>query len=444
MSPSIDRILREKNPIREFQGSVDHLIANNPRRASVLFSICARLEFVEMLQYALKIRVHGLHTSIQRTEYEIDRLATYLTLTCLDIAAAEEFGGSDFHDFPDWTSRQLRAPTLSAPFVSLIQPLIAASDSGAVQKALLSSFKTIKEAYFEDEGVSRRFKRLITIAAPHWLQHWLTQIYIIENDCTFSTIANPASFTWQSLAEPQRLRKVADYLFYLRNQYTHTVNYIPPNEKRYIFQSDYEDKGRFSINFIGESVSKEDNLEWFVALRADLAESDVIRLIVTQRLRAWLGIIDDDNLIANYLQRVIYRRLAYSFLDEMEHNRIIITEWGLYQVRGFHSELSKLSHILLRESAAHMYVTHHRSNYPEQDVSQCGFDNYFSHVNDLNAKLNEFNQHTQTISSDWRQICQEQIPLFQELLSLHQTHELLWCIENMGRDIRGRLEAPYY
>jgi hypothetical protein len=101
------RVLKSSKEDDVLFDSLRELKTNNLEKLKKIFEICARLRFVDQIRYNTVLSLHNdifdNYGFIEKWfQYQLDRLNTYLTLTCIDVAS-----GNDYSRFYEWFSSKL-------------------------------------------------------------------------------------------------------------------------------------------------------------------------------------------------------------------------------------------------------------------------------------------------------------------------------------------------
>jgi len=196
MSFAAHRILREGSSEIEFNKRLNDLRERNPEQARAFEEICQRLEFAELLKYNARFSIPRRTGADLMLQYQIDRISVYLTLTALDQIARVELSGKEMLPFPEW-------------FISR-----------------LKSEDSIR-------GVTRLFKRLLQARVDPWLKEFLCRVFVLAKKPQFKDTVRPGSLPWSDLTTEEKYDLIINYLWYLRNQYTHAPKYLDTQEYGY-------------------------------------------------------------------------------------------------------------------------------------------------------------------------------------------------------------------
>jgi hypothetical protein len=106
------RVLKSSKEDDVLFDSLRELKTNNLEKLKKIFEICARLRFVDQIRYNTVLSLHNdifdNYGFIEKWfQYQLDRLNTYLTLTCIDVAS-----GNDYSRFYEWFSSKLNKKNL--------------------------------------------------------------------------------------------------------------------------------------------------------------------------------------------------------------------------------------------------------------------------------------------------------------------------------------------
>jgi len=354
LTDPIHRVLREGGDEVEFNRNLERLQDLNPRRLEITIEICERLEFGELLKYNSRFTHFTAVGGQLNREYQVDRLITYLALTSLDIISREEYQCREFRDFPDWLFASLEDPITKPSIVSMIDAL-ENKNAVSIIDILRTTIPNLKTAYYYEEGVSRLFKRILREGVDHWMREWLCSIYFIAKNAPFRDTISPQTLPWNQLGVEDRYVLLADYLFSLRNLYTHTSSYINTQELNR-FRSTERDAPSFAIRYSDVPDAITQRVKWFVALRSDLAESEVIRMISVHILRKWLGYHDNLGYIETYLRRLTFRYNTYSLDNELIYNSHVIGKWATIESQVILLSRSDLNNFRLTTTFANQML----------------------------------------------------------------------------------------
>jgi hypothetical protein len=430
------KILREGQEFRDIFVRLMDIHDTNNSLSKKLHQICARLEFVEQLKYTSALWVG--HNQERAAQYQLDRLITYLTLTCVDIAA-----GREFKDFPKWLKDELQKENLRTSLSEMIATLQSTHTSLELQESIgLWVRKLYHEDYLDldNQGIGRKFRKFLSDDLPEWLRNWFAEVYVIVYGDKIPFLFSQSD--WFKLDVLERCKLIAKHLFEMRNKYTHTVEYLPAREG--------EGGGTWGVkinenHYEFSTVHKDGDIDapivrW-VGLKKGFIESDVIRLIVIVQLRAWLGIEDEPPIIQTFMNRASYRRLGFGFLKEIDFNLEIIQEWCTEHLKIYHDAPV----ISLIKTNAEEFIRLHQQIYSNRDISLSNVDSYLKCVESINQQISAFRKSFgEKIPMNW-EIAQSKWKLLDD--GIVGSDELRWLVSDIyhiRRDLFQRLDIPYY
>ncbi len=322
------RVLTFKQDSNEVIPKLQKLKEYDPKRFDTLVGICIRLVFKDKVRDLLIFDKSNDYGATFFLQHFGDQLLAYLTVTCIDVIAQD---GENFKPYYDWL--RLAILNSNVPIVNnFLSSLAQTTDDDETKNLLIGSLDPNSESanltkvYLNEYGITRGFKRVLW-DLDEWLKRWLAESFIVVPDDFF----NPSvQDKWNDLDQQGRFRKICDYLYRLRNVFTHSVNPMPPLENRGTFITNFEErKYRFVSRFI------EDDLELHIGLKFELRQSDVIQLIVVNYLRKhWLQIEDNESFIEVYWQDVEYHYRRTQFIEELNGNRNYVRSWYWGQIIG--------------------------------------------------------------------------------------------------------------
>lgn len=218
------------------------------------------------------------------------------------------------------------AENLDDSVSSLIDALALTTDAPDVIDCVAGAMNvnrrgSLSHHYYEEEGVRRSFKKALH-ALDDWLKSWLSETYFIAKE----GILEPGAIRyWSELPSDERFVKIVNYVFDIRNVYTHTVEYRPTREDnwgtlgltiegtKYRFQAIRDDGGDPVFD---------------VGIREGFAETDILNLLVIAYVRKkWLCLHDDESFLHTYWEITDYRRARYNFLRELRWNLDLVENW---------------------------------------------------------------------------------------------------------------------
>lgn len=379
-----------------------------------LGGICDRLDFKERFRHTSRLLAkEGVE---QYIIYQRDRLNAYLTATCIDVAA----GQNDFQQFFDWLRSELKSDKTRASTESLVNSLALAKSESEVVKQLARGMNAHRldstaYEYLEEQGVRRGFKRALN-SLDDWLKEWLTEVYFIVGDFILRPgIAN----SWLELNDVQKYARVVDYLYQLRNTYTHTVSYRPTMEDVW---------GSFTTSINGvryrfRSIDNGDSTMSEIGLREDLSETDVIELLVVLYLRTKIVLLNDDqSFLGRYMERLHYRRLRYRFLFELQQNLKLVQAWcsnHLFFKSHSKRPLSRISTLVAKE-----FLETHKALGGWRLSILTDSQSYLRSAEQLNARIDSFNEHG--VLEDHGDIDK----ILASFCTMQETAHLVWFIQD--------------
>jgi len=289
LNSSVYRTLSVGDTPADFADRLEPLRLDNQQRLKRLFGICGRLVFAEQI-HNTPISVTTTTRERIRFLYQIDRLATYLTTTCIDIATGERF-----QHYHEWLKEAYESNLLSDSWDKAVGELGEARSASEIEKLFVKwTFDIYKVDYQSKMSIRQAFKEFVWDTPP-WFKEWLFKEYIVEY-LDFSL--KPSEPRWTALADKDKCRRLAFYLYEVRNLYTHTV--IPYQPMDFIQRSFPQSGVGGYVATIFPPSSKDEKFR-SVALPAGVKESDVIRLLVIIWLRKhWLKFEDRESLLERY------------------------------------------------------------------------------------------------------------------------------------------------
>ena len=402
----------------------------NQSRFEKLFGICARLEFIEQLRHTLSLAVSP--KNLQAALYQLDRLVTYLTTTCIDIATGERYQA-----YHEWLQQAYGVNSLGDNWKAAIEELNEAEGDLEIAELFIKwTSRIYEEDYQEKTSIRRAFKGFVC-DMPNWFRKWLFKEYIIEySDNPFALRKRE----WGKLTDEEKCKRIAFYLYDLRNLYTHTVIHYQPMDstQRFARRTNGID-GYVSILFPPLSPKGKHRT---VILRIGFDESDIVRLLVVAWLRRnWLDIQDDESFIQRYLDRTDYRRLGFEFLLELKYNLKLVEEWCSNHLYAHSLNRSYLSESKLEDTAAKKFIAKHEAVY-HHTLGRIPINTYLASIERINLKIAEFN--AQCADYDWRIKAREMDTLFSEIIKLPEARQLIRCIERIRQYLFPTLDVPYH
>jgi hypothetical protein len=297
MSTLVNRVLLIDEDTQGIGDKLDALQQSNSECYYKLIGVCYRLSFIDQVR-ALSF-VGSIPFENKNFFYQIDRLSTYLTTTCIDVLTNEHF-----QTYDRWLEESYKGGLLGDTWNQAIAELSKGLTPDKTASAFVKWTKKLhKDGYEEKTSIRRAFKNFVS-DRDDWLKNWLLQNYIVEELNSKSKFRKG----WQVMSDVEKCRNIAHYLYALRNLYTHRVTdyqameYVQRNNSN--LPDKYQVKGFFAIIF--PSTSKDEPYRR-ISLPEDKRESDVIRLLVITWIRKhWLQIVtDNDCFIQKYWERRI-------------------------------------------------------------------------------------------------------------------------------------------
>jgi len=391
------RILSKGLNDSEYYSCLNILRETNPESLKKVYEICARLKLIDRLRHNLTLFLSDEYFDIilgggvnidKEFRYQVDRLKTYLSLTCIDVAA-----GTGYQHFHEWFSSVLKPKEGAWPeYVSNGLDDLSHKDSlDSLAKYLRKWInESLLRNYLKVHGVKNNFIDFIKTDIPSWLEEWLcSSYYIYEGE-----ILNGNQEDFYFMDNKRKIDLISNYFFYLRNKFTHTVEYIDPHEDSHyelILPEEYNRYDRsYSTRTIHENGERDKPVVWTVSTRFNIAESDIVRLILTVQLRYKLiGINNDDaTFITSFIDRTRYRYLGYLFLKELQSNLDVINLWcvNFLDVSTYKQRSYKLD--LIDRKYAEKFIELHKKLYPKKGVSLVDLDTYLTGLWRKMTKLN--------------------------------------------------------
>ena len=454
---SFFRVLVKGRGDQDFHSKLNEVKTNNPNLFRKLSHVCARLRFIDSLRFEIQFSgdeddLWGSSPSYRTLQYQIDRLKTYLTLTCIDVSA-----GNEFQLFDEWLMSKLKQKPekWSRTLKQGIEELISIEFPPAFAKGLKNWLPRIKEDYLKDHGVTRNFLDFIKDDIPVWLAKWLSENVFLYRG-KISSRDELEKFYYLDMEH--KIELVAKYLFEMRNKYTHTVEMVEPLEdgqtKIFLPPWTYKDENSIQIRTIREirTNRKNGNLEekiiWTVGIKSNVAESDIFRLILIAQIRNKLLVIkDDETFIPSFFARIRYRYVGYLFLDELDKNLNDLRKVKLFIFDKKNYRLSK--NLEFKKKNAESFIQLHNEQYPgfQYEISPAFHRQFPNHqfkfypelpevkLDEYLELLSEINKSLKTKSptEDWIEVIRSR-----EMQKLNAYFE---CIK---RDLLHRLDSNAY
>lgn len=311
----------------DFQQKLLFLKRNHAERYNKLWGVCARLQFVEHLLNSASFMVID-HIEPMAT-YQAERTAAYLTATCIDVIA-----GKSFKKYLNWLMDKTKGQAENVFGRSCKLPLSTIDEAETFITEISAS---LYDEYENESSIGRNFRRLI-MGNYDWLTNWLIKSYIIEKGDIFLKLVDVDNCSWVKLSSERKIRQIAEYIYNLRNRFTHTVDSHPSLERGGIVSIPIFGE-KYTFNSFYEDGNLNKPIEMSVGLTAGYAESDVIRLIVTVELRKWLGFEDKEQFLEKYWRATRNRKAIYATVRELKENYELIFEWhALHLLRHFNTD----------------------------------------------------------------------------------------------------------
>lgn len=292
MSTLVNRVLLLDETAQSIERKLNTLQENDPKRLETLVGVCARLSLID------QIRMFSFAGSTQYERdnflYQINRLSSYLTTTCIDILTGEHY-----QPYYQWLEEAYKSGTLGDTWDQAITELSKCVTQEKTASMFVKQTKNLHEhGYKETTSMRKAFKDFVSEGESK-LKDWLLQNYIVEElNSNFEPKKN-----WQSLDDEKKCRNIAYYLYDLRNLYTHTVIPFQPMESVQHNNSNLPEKYQvqgFGAIFFPPTSKGEPSRR--ISLPVDKKESDVIRLLIIIWIRAhWLHIeTDSESFLQTY------------------------------------------------------------------------------------------------------------------------------------------------
>lgn len=441
MTYPVHRVLREGGDEPEFNRRLEDLKQSDLERLKKIESICARLEYAELIKYGSNFvpdREIGRSLDL---EYQNSRVVTYLCATTLDVISQEQFE-KGFATFPDWFLSHLKDPEPPDEVSSLIKAL-ETRDGTSVADVVHREFIEIKRAYLNEAGMKRRIRRLLKECLDPWLQEWLGDVFVVAKNVSFKDTTPPVSFEWRELSSEQKLEYQIDYLVFLRNQYTHTTKHLDPQEFG-PFRSPKRERRSFSVRWTEVTNDIYDKVQFFVGLRSDLSESEIIRMLAVHIMRKWLGYQDSEDFVKMYFSRVNFRYLAYALYRELEANLAMIGGWATIESKITRVSRFDLPRLLLRSGAASEMVDVDFSWSRYRDYAKGRSAEYLDLISYLNDKVEvAFREAEELDDLGWRgeSLIRNRL---QELASAPEGISFIRKAGELRQSLDQTLSVPFY
>lgn len=275
------------NP-KEFSSMIQFDDDPNNKRCETFSDVCMRLDFVDRLR---KIPINSTSAFEKRVILnQIEKLSMYITTICIDALTNE-----GYEPYYKWLQKAFRSGNLGVRWSQAITEMRSAQtnqEAGELFVQWTSQFH--QKEYIEGMSIRKAFKNFVC-CMHDWLKRWLSDLYVIEKT-NFSL--QPQSPKWTEISCDDKCKRIADYLYDLRNLYTHSASpYNPLNS----VQRSLPDHGVTGYVATLFHFSPSDKKLISVALPSDVLESDVIRLLIVVWIRKnWLKIEDEECIIEKY------------------------------------------------------------------------------------------------------------------------------------------------
>ena len=258
------------------------------KRFETFTDVCMRLDFVDRLR---KIPINSSSGFERRAILnQIEKLSMYITTICIDALTNE--GYEPYHE---WLQKAYRSGNLGVRWSQAITNMRSAKTDQEAGELFVKWTSQFHQKEYRDGMSLRKAFRNFVCCTHDWLKRWLSDLYVIEKT-NFSL--QPQSTKWTEISCDDKCKRIADYLYDLRNLYTHGASpYNPLNS----VQRSLPNQG--VTGYVGTlfHFSPSDKKLISVALPSDVLESDVIRLLIVVWIRKnWLKIEDEECIIEKY------------------------------------------------------------------------------------------------------------------------------------------------
>lgn len=419
---------------------MEELGKNDLPRLRVIESVCARLEFAELAKYAPTYIPFSDTGGRPSLTYQTDRLVAHLALTTLDVIAREQFAAGEFSDFPKWLTRKLAMSPLPATLTRLAEDYPPAPGK-SLPEFLAGVMSPLQEAYYQEQGVSRLFNRLLVELDP-WMLDWLCSVFFLANDVPFRDTVQPSSLPWRNLPNHKRITLIAKYLYFVRNLYTHTTSHLDAHELSEFRLAPAQGMS-FSIRYTDIPDRVTDKVEWFIALRSDIPESEAIRMIAVHLLRKWIGFTDGPSFIDNYLIRLSFRFHAYRVEKELTYNSTIVGNWATIGIRVLRLGRFDLPTLLLATSSISTLSTFDFSSLRYRPFLIERLQPYLQLASSLNAQVRSAFEAAGNLQDTWNADASIRSDLLR-LARSPQAEQLLRATDELHQTIDQTLSVPFY
>jgi len=266
----------------EFFSKLSSLHNQNNDRYQILVGVCARLIFAEQIKNTPVQGGNVLEKHLFMNQ--LNRLSTYLTITCIDALLGERF---EYYD--DWLQKNYaQMPSVWEEVFSEVKQV---GTSQQFAKLFVRWTKTIFSEKYLNSSMHKAFKSFIT-SNNEWVKRWLFEKYVIEIlDKNF----DPVVPKWISLNSDEKSKRIAEHLYELRNRFTHGVSFHDPLDQI------QDSAGRDGVvGFVATIIVGKRNRR-MVALPMELPERDLIQFLIVLWVRShWLYINDHEGFISDY------------------------------------------------------------------------------------------------------------------------------------------------
>lgn len=266
----------------DFSSKLVTLHNQDENRYQTLVGICARLMFAEQIKNT-PIQGGNLQEK-QLFRNQLNRLSTYLTITCIDALLGEKF-----EHYDDW----LRSNYTKIP--EIWEEAFAEFKQFGVIQQFTELFVNWTQKIFSEKylnsSMHKAFRSFI-YDSNEWIKRWLLEKYVIEIlDANF----NPVEPKWMSLNPEEKSKRIAEHFYELRNRFTHGVSFHEPLD---LIQNSAGRDG--VVGFVATIIVGKKNRR-MVALPMELPERDIIQFLIIIWLRnKWLKITDNEALLKDY------------------------------------------------------------------------------------------------------------------------------------------------
>lgn len=346
------------------------LRCTNQEKLQTIYEVCSRLRFVDQLRYNTQLRTKFFipfwgneHSKEKKFQYQIDRLKTYLTLTCIDAISKERW-----IPFNEWILGEIKHPSEESTksFDDLHKRLTTYNLTPEIDKFIGSWLKELSQVYYDEFGDRKNFTRFIVEDIPVWLNDWLSMsCYLKRGDIDSKKDLRE----FYTLPPDKKLRLFADYIYCVRNRFTHTVFKSEPHEDDQVkpLRTFREDLNRreIIIRNIYANGDPAKQVEWTVGIESKSTESEIIRtLLIAQIRKKILEIMDDPTFLSKYLDRQKYIKIGYLFAEELFENWSSIGAWLDLNQSKRRNITGSFSNSILKTNWAVEFTEIHNRLYP--------------------------------------------------------------------------------